>query len=297
MTDSDQSPLAGADGPAEDSRATGPFSVIPGGPPDVYVSRFGETGYPGVKLATDEGAIPVLNVYVALPQGKRLKFVDEGVNHYQLTVQHDKAPDPVHYPGALVQDGQAVLFKAVDLGLSEKGSKSTAWVAVKATDNASEGKTALTFCVGDQASPSTPVRVVDHIDFTVSPGGPDPVQLVRGGGPGYPGVVLGGAPGTPAPQDVYVALPEGKRLQFVDHGVTVLPALHGPTFYYPGTLSEDGQALTVPKVDLHFSGQTPAPTVFIGVKALDNGPAAETRLLFCVGDRTSPSTLIQIKEK
>jgi hypothetical protein len=134
------------------------FSVAPGGPPDVKLAVSGPTGYPGVHLSTDDGPVPVQTVQVSLPQGMGLQFVEEGNPGYMLTVL-DSDGAVKNYPGQLSQDGQTLTFSKVNLALAGKSSKSTAWVAVKATDPDATGRTTLTFQVGSETSQSTPVEV------------------------------------------------------------------------------------------------------------------------------------------
>ncbi|MFJ8387693.1 hypothetical protein ACIQ9Q_24825 [Streptomyces sp. NPDC094438] len=271
------------------AEAPGPFSAFPGGPPNVTLSHAGETGYPGVRLqANQDGTFPRQNIYVVLPEGSGLRFAN------QLLTVHGNQP----YSGSLSPDQRTLTFKNVDLALKEKGSTSVAWVEVKASANATLGETALTFCVGDQGSRSTPVRVVDHIPFSVTPGGPPPVQLQRGGtNPGYPGVKLSVKEGTVSPQRVYVALPQGKGLRFATDAVNVLASPASAPVPYHGTFSDDEQTLVVEKVDLALSGEASAPVVFVAVLAPKDAQPGDANLLFCVGDRTSASTLVQVVDK
>jgi hypothetical protein len=134
------------------------FSVAPGGPPDVKLTVGGVTGYPGVRLTTDDGPVPVQTVRVILPQGMGLRFVEEGNPGYQLTVL-DSDGAAKNFPGQLSQDGQTLTFSKVNLALAGKSSQSTAWVAVKATDPQAAGRTSLTFQVGGESSQSTPIEV------------------------------------------------------------------------------------------------------------------------------------------
>jgi hypothetical protein len=134
------------------------FSVAPGGPPDVKLAVGGPVGYPGVHLSTDDGPVPVQTVQVSLPQGMGLQFVEEGNPGYQLTVL-DSDGALKNYNGQLSQDGQTLTFSKVNLALAGKSSKSTAWVAVRATDPDATGRTTLTFQVGSETSQSTPVEV------------------------------------------------------------------------------------------------------------------------------------------
>ncbi|MEV0117242.1 hypothetical protein AB0H77_29065 [Streptomyces sp. NPDC050844] len=139
------------------------FSVGPGGPPDVTLTRSGEVRYPGVELYSEEdGTVTAQSVGVNLPRARGLQFVAEGNSLYQLAVQAAGQEESVRYVGTLSPDGQTLTFDNVNLALSGKGSTSRAWVALKATSDAPLGVDALTFRVGDQSSPSTPVHVVDQ---------------------------------------------------------------------------------------------------------------------------------------
>ncbi|MEU3662515.1 hypothetical protein AB0E77_22630 [Streptomyces sp. NPDC032940] len=134
------------------------FDVVPGGPPDVKLSADGPVGYPGVRLSTDDGPVPVHDVQVALPPGMGLAFVAEGNPGYMLTVL-DADGAAKHYRGQLSADGQTLTFSKVNLALAGKSSNSIAFVAVRATDPNATGRTSLTFQVGSQSSRSTPIEV------------------------------------------------------------------------------------------------------------------------------------------
>lgn len=288
--------------PPAGGRAAAPFTVSPGGPPEVTLAPAGETGYPGVRLeqADEGGTVPPQDVYVALPRGKGLRFVAEGGGDHLLTVMDAKGATHT-YRGILSSDGRAVTFEGVEPALPGKGSKSTMWLPVKASDDARLGTTSLTFCVGDQASGSTPVRVVEHIPFSVTPGGPPDVTLNSATPVGYPGVILSaGSGGTVSPQDVYVALPQGKGIQFVPQGgpgclLTVQNA-HGDKKTYRGALSSDGRALTFQGVNPALSGAGSTSVAWVAVKISDGAPASKDplTLTFCVGDRVSGSTPVHV---
>ncbi|MBB5122570.1 hypothetical protein [Streptomyces eurocidicus] len=288
--------------PPADARTAVPFTVSPGGPPEVVLAPAGATGYPGVRLeqADESGTVPPQDVYVALPRGKGLRFVAEGGIDHVLTVQ-DAQGHTHTYRGILSADGRAVTFEGVDPALSGKGSKSTLWLPVKASDNARLGSTYLTFCVGDRASESTPVRVVEHIPFSVTPGGPPDVTLNSATPIGYPGVVLvAGGEGTVSPQDVYVALPQGKGLRFVPQAGTgcllTVQDAHGDKKTYRGALSSDGRTLTFQGVNPALPGAGSTSSAWVAVKALDGAPASKDplTLTFCVGDRVSASTPVHV---
>ncbi|WP_171167874.1 hypothetical protein [Streptomyces sp. I05A-00742] len=291
-----------ADGPAPGDRPTAPFTVTPGGPPDVVLALAGESGYPGVRLeAGGDGPVLPQDVYVALPRGKGLEFFPESGPNCLLTVlgAHGTATP---YPGTLSPDGRSLTFQNVDPALPGKGAKSAAWVAVTASDNALPGSTELLFCVGDRTSPSTLVRVVDDIPFSVSPGGPPDVTLDRDHPVGYPGVrVRADDDGTVPPQDVYVTLPRGKGLRFNaeggSHCLLTVQDTHGTTHPFPGHAAADGQALIFPGVNLFLSGKGTTSTVWVAVKATAGVPAEpkeSTALTFCVGVRTSLSTPVDV---
>ncbi|ARZ71350.1 hypothetical protein SMD11_5774 [Streptomyces albireticuli] len=290
--------------PPAGAQVTGPFTVTPGGPPDVALAPAGETGYPGVQLKQvgEDAPVPPQDVYVALPQGKGLRFVTEGGNDCLLTVL-DAHGQSNTYRGILSSDGRAVTFEGVDPALPEKGSKSTAWLPVRASGDARPGASCLTFCVGDRTSGSTPVRVVDHIPFSVAAGGPPDVTLNSATPVGYPGVVLKAEDsGTVSPQDVYVALPQGKALQFVAEGGTgyllTVQDAKGATKTYRGTLSSDGRALTFQGVDPVLSGAGATSSAWVAVKSAEGAPATKDplSLTFCVGDGTSGSTPVHVDQ-
>ncbi|MBZ4323398.1 hypothetical protein [Streptomyces huiliensis] len=290
---------------------TAPFSLTPGGPPDVVTAVAGRTGYPGVRMTAtgDEPVLP-LDAYVALPRGKGLEFHAEGGANCLLTVQ-DAHGKTTAYPGNPSPDGRSLTFQGVDPALSGKGTASTAWVAVRAGDGARPGSTALAFCLGDAASPSTTVRIVDDIPFSVFPGGPPDVTLDHDHPVGYPGVrVRADDDGTVSPQDVYVALPAGKGLYFSaesgpNYGLTVQDA-HGTPHLFPGHAAADGQALLFPGVDLFLSEKGAESTVWVAVTAKPAGEAGSAKphtpaaskepaaLTFCVGVRTARSTPVVV---
>ncbi|MFE3183070.1 NHL repeat-containing protein [Streptomyces violascens] len=139
------------------------FLVEQGGPPDVTLTRSGEVRYPGVKLHSEgDGTVAGQSVRVHLPRARGLQFVAEGNSLYRLTVQAAGHEESASYVGMLSPDGQSLTFDNVNPALSGEGSTSRAWVAVRATSDAPLGVDALTFRVGDQTSPSTPVHVVDQ---------------------------------------------------------------------------------------------------------------------------------------
>ncbi|MEU7137349.1 SMP-30/gluconolactonase/LRE family protein [Streptomyces sp. NPDC046261] len=271
-------------------------SVSPGGPPDVTLTHAGGTGYPGVRLYADEGAVGPQTVHVELPPDRGLRFVAEHGSRYQLTVL-DAHNVSTAYDGTLSPDGQSLTFDNVDLALPAKGSASTAWVAVKAAPDAPFGTTNVTFRLAGRTSPSTSVHVV--VRFSVSPGGPPPVDLTRGGGIGYPGVRLHADEGAVPSQTVRVALPPGKKLRFVaehgsDYQLTVLDA-HNVSTAYDGTLSPDGQSLTFDNVDLALPAKGSASTAWVAVQADSGAPTGDTGLTFLVGPLNSPSTPVRIR--
>ncbi|OQR63554.1 hypothetical protein B6E66_13355 [Streptomyces maremycinicus] len=134
------------------------FSVAPGGPPNIRLTVGGPVRYPGVRLATSEGPVPVQTVQVSLPEGMGLQFVEEGDPGYQLTVLDSDGAEK-HFTGQLSRNGQTLTFSHVNLALTGNASTSIAWVAVKAVDPDTTGRTSLRFQVGSQASQSTPIDV------------------------------------------------------------------------------------------------------------------------------------------
>ncbi|MFD3582560.1 RICIN domain-containing protein [Streptomyces sp. NPDC058683] len=136
-------------------------AVTPGGPPDVMLTPAGEIGYPGVRLDA-EGTVYQQTVRVSLPEGKGLEFVAEGNPGYLLTIQ-DAGGATTSYAGNLSPDGQTLTFTNVDLALPGKGSTSRAWIPVRALPTAPLGDTSLSFTVGDQTSPSTPMHIVETV--------------------------------------------------------------------------------------------------------------------------------------
>ncbi|WP_171162091.1 hypothetical protein [Streptomyces sp. I05A-00742] len=274
------------------------FSVLPGGPPDVTLTRAGETRYPGVQLRADAaGSGSRRTVRVDLLPGRGLRFVEEGGPGYQLTVQGPSG-GPVQYTGTLSADGQSLTFTDVALALSGNGSLSSAWVAVKASADSTLGDTQLNFRVGERPGSSTPIRVTEW--FSVLPGGPPDVTLPRTGETRYPGVQLradtDGAPGSR--RTIRVTLPPGKELRFVEeafpgHQLTVQDA-SGNTQHHPGTLSADGQTLTFVDVALALSGSGSTAVAWVAVKASADSPLGDSRLNFLVGDRPQDSTPIHV---
>ncbi|MEU5048201.1 NHL repeat-containing protein [Streptomyces sp. NPDC021096] len=273
------------------------YSVSPGVPPEVTLTRGGAPRYPGVRLHTDEtGAIRPQNVHVTLPLGKGLQFVPESGPDYQLTVM-DAHGTLKHYNGTLSSDGQSLTFEDVALALSGRGSESRAWVAVKAAANAPLGDTSLSFHVGDRHSPSTPIHV--GAQFSASPGvPPSQVTVTRAGEHAYTGVLLrANEQGTVLPQNVQVTLPPGKGLQFVEEGdpgyqLTVQNLRE--TKQYNGVLSPDKQAITFEGVDLALTGPGSESRAWVSIKASPDAPLGDTSLGFQVGDRSSRSAPVRV---
>ncbi|MCD9141875.1 NHL repeat-containing protein [Streptomyces albireticuli] len=281
--------------------ATARFSVAPGGPPDVTLTRAGETGYPGVRLrAETAGTVPPQTVRVGLPAGAGLQFIAESGGRFQLTVQDSAGNPPRSYDGTLSPDGQRLMFMGVDTGLSGRGSTSSMWVAVRASGSAPLGDTSLVFFVGLRHSASTPIHVVDRVRFSVTPGGPPDVTLTRADEIGYPGVRLrADEDGTVGPQTIRVALPEGRGLQFVaERGgrfqLTVQNAVGNPPVTYDGTLAQDGRTLVFEGVDPALSGRGSTSSVWVAVRAPDSAPPGETNLPFSVGGLPSESTRVRV---
>ncbi|WP_407547700.1 hypothetical protein QOM21_01735 [Streptomyces sp. Pv4-95] len=149
------------------------FTVTPGAPPDVELTRGGPAGYPGVRVASEVAFEPV-TVTVALPADRGLLFGTPTLADHQLTVQN-AAGDTTQYTGTLSEDGTSLIFSDVDLQLP---GTTTMWVDVSAGHDVPLGATNLTFTVGGKTSPSTTVVVTPG--YSVSPGGA-PVTAERGG--------------------------------------------------------------------------------------------------------------------
>ncbi|WP_203350902.1 hypothetical protein [Streptomyces sp. S-9] len=77
---------------------------------------------------------------------------------YMLTVL-DGDGAAKHYPGQLSADGQTLTFPKVNLALAGKTSQSIAFVAIRATDPDTTGRTSLTFQIGTETTQSTPIEV------------------------------------------------------------------------------------------------------------------------------------------
>jgi hypothetical protein len=267
------------------------FTVTPGGPPDVELTRGGPAGYPGVRVASEATFEPV-TVTVALPADRGLLFGTHTLADHQLTVQN-AAGDTTPYTGTLSEDGTSLIFSNVDLQLP---GTTTMWVGVSAGHDAPLGATNLTFTVGGKTSPST--TVVVGAGFTVSPGGA-PVTAERGGRPVYPGVeVRNNGTETIPLQKITATLPADAAMQFgtqsnPDHQLTVWPT-GGNTTVYQGTLSDDGKTLTFSDVDLATPDTGSQSVMWVCVSASDNTPVGPTSIQFTVGDRTSPSTTIDV---
>ncbi|MFB7909913.1 hypothetical protein ACFC1T_26100 [Kitasatospora sp. NPDC056076] len=267
------------------------FTLTPGGPPNVELAQGGPVGYPGVRVEADTAIAPV-SVTVALPRHRGLLFGTHALADYQLTVLNASG-GTTPYVGTLSEDGTSLGFTNVDLELP---GTTVMWVAVSADHDAPLGATSLTFNVGGKTSPSTTVVVTPG--FTVSPGG-DPVTMERGGAPRYPGVAVhnNGSQDIPL-QTVTATLPADRGLQFgtpadPDHQLTVMTA-DGNTTAYPGIVSADGRTLTFPDVDLAIRDTGSRSVLWVCVSASDDAPTGITSLQFTVGDRTSPSTVIDV---
>ncbi|ANP51972.1 hypothetical protein J2Z21_009009 [Streptomyces griseochromogenes] len=267
------------------------FTVTPGGPPDVELRQGGGPGYPGVHVEAGVAFDPV-SVAVALPTSHDLLFGTQTLADYQLTVQNADG-NTAQYTGSLSEDGTSLTFSDVDLQLP---GTTVMWVAVSAGHQAPLGAGSLTFTVGGKPSPSTTVIVTPG--FTVSPGG-DPVTAEREGAPVYPGVEVQNS-GTEfiALQTVTATLPADTALRFgtaagPDHQLTVWQA-DGSHSVYVGVLSADGRTLTFPDVDLGVPEAGSQSVMWVCVTASDDTPTGPTTVAFAIGDRTSPSTTIQV---
>ena len=268
------------------------FTVTPGGPPDVELTRGGPAGYPGVRVASEVAFEPV-TVTVALPTDRGLLFGTSALADHQLTVQN-AGGEATPYTGTLSEDGTSLIFSNVDLKLP---GTTTMWVGVSAGHDAPLGATNLTFTVGGKTSPST--TVVVGPGYSVSPGGA-PVTAERHGSPVYPGVeVRNDGTETIPLQTVTATLPADAAMRFgtqanPDHQLTVWQPTGGSTTVYAGALSDDGRTLTFSDVDLAIPESGSQAVMWVCVSASDNTPVGPTSLQFTVGDRTSPSTTINV---
>ncbi|MBL1087520.1 hypothetical protein JK359_37210 [Streptomyces actinomycinicus] len=267
------------------------YTVTPGGPPDVELTRGGPAGYPGVRVESDAAFHPV-SVTVALPADHDLLFGSQTLADHQLTV-HSAGQEPTPYMGELSPDGSTLVFSDVDLQLP---GRTVMWVSVSADHGAPLGATGLTFTIGGKPSPSTTIVVTPA--FTASPGG-SPVTAERGGSPRYPGVEVRNPGSQDIPlQTVTVALPADAALRFgtpanPDHQLTVMDA-GANTIAYDGTVGEDGQALAFTDIDLAIPDNGSRAVMWVCVSADDDAPVGNTHVDFTIGDRTSPSTAIEI---
>ncbi|GHE05104.1 hypothetical protein [Streptomyces alanosinicus] len=130
------------------------------------------------------------------------------------------------------------------------------------------------------------------VPFSVSPG--DPVSLKRGVETRYPGVQLqnGGQAAVP-PQNIKVTLPPGKGLEFASYKLTVMDAFQN-TRQYNGNVSADG--LTFPDVNLALPQGGSTSVMWVEVKAGAGAPLGSTYLSFSIGDKTSPSSMLNVVE-
>ncbi|MGK5643033.1 hypothetical protein ACSNOK_32740, partial [Streptomyces sp. URMC 126] len=278
-----------------------PFTVVPGGPPDVLLERGGATGYPGVRLSGDgNGPFAPQSVTVTLPTDTALRWGQTGVPDHQLTVLDAQGATRV-YAGTLSGDGLTLTFADVGLGLSGPGTGSVMWVGVSAAGDAALVRTSLGFSVGGVVSASTPVYVVDAPSFAVEAGGPPEVGLVRGGAAGYPGVRVRNTGSSPLLADVgvSVALPAGRGLAFVaEGGAECLLTVSSPELgevHYAGRLSGDGQSLDFERVrlDAPVGG---AVVLWVAVRAEGAAPGGSTTLAFTVDGEVSSSTVVNVGE-
>ncbi|MFI1769153.1 hypothetical protein ACH41H_44980 [Streptomyces sp. NPDC020800] len=267
------------------------FSVTPGGPPDVELRQGGRAGYPGVHVESDMAFAPA-SVTVALPPDRGLLFGTQTLADYQLTVQKADG-ETAQYTGTLSEDGTSLAFSDVDLQLP---GTTIMWVAVSAGHEAPLGATSLTFTVGGKTSLSTTVVVAPN--FSLSPGGAR-VTAERGGAVVYPGVEVQNNGSQSIPQQtVTVVLPAGAAMRFgtpanPDHQLTVWGADQNITVYM-GSISDGGRTLTFTDVDLAIPADGSLSVMWVCVGASDDTPPGPTSMEFTVGDRTSPSTTIDV---
>ncbi|MBL1087519.1 hypothetical protein JK359_37205 [Streptomyces actinomycinicus] len=266
------------------------YTVTRGGPPDVELTRGGPAGYPGVRVESDAAFHPV-SVTVALPADHDLLFGSQTLADHQLTV-HSTGQEPTPYPGELSPDGTTLVFSDVHLQLP---GTTVMWVAVSADHDAPLGATSLTFAVGGKPSPSTTVIVTPA--FTVAPSG-GPVTAERAGSPRYPGVEVRNRGSQDIPlQTVTAALPADSAMRFGTHGnpdhqLTVMDGASSRA--YPGSIADDGQMLTFSEVDLAILDDGSRSVMYVCVSASDDTPPGPTNVQFTIGDRTSPSTTIDV---
>ncbi|MGW7820085.1 hypothetical protein ACWGLF_18575 [Streptomyces puniciscabiei] len=286
-----QSPVGDADHHGQVVLQWSEFTLTPGGPPDVELTRGGPVGYPGIHVDSDVEVEPV-TVSATLPADRGLLFGTQALADYQLTVQ-DPSGRTTPYMGRLSEDGATLVFSDVDLNLP---GTAVMWVAVSAVHNAPLGATSLAFTVAGKPSPSTTVVVTPAYDVT--PGGA-PVTAERGETPVYPGVEIRNNGSQTIPlQTVIAALPADLNMQFgtpdnPDHQLTVWDANHTTTVYM-GSPSDDGQVLTFSHVDLGIPDAGSRSVMWVAVSASDATPPGATRVEFSVGDRLSPSTTINV---
>ncbi|MFD6174824.1 hypothetical protein [Streptomyces coeruleorubidus] len=115
----------------------------------------------------------------------------------------------------------------------------------------------------------------------------------------YPGVRVrnSGAHDIP-PQTVTATLPAGAGMHFgtpssPDHQLTIKVA--GQSDYvHDGMPSGDGQTLTFTDIDLAVPGNGSEATLYVCVSASPSTPLGATTVEFTIGDKTSPSTTLDI---
>ncbi|MEV2255608.1 hypothetical protein AB0I94_34470 [Streptomyces sp. NPDC050147] len=267
------------------------FTLTPGGPPTVELTKNGPAGYPGISVASSVALAPV-TVTVALPADRKLLFGTQILADYQLTLQNTDGTTTV-YTGALSDDSTSLTFTDIDLHLP---GTTTMWVAVSATHDSPAGPTELTYTVAGKTSASTPIVVKPA--YTVSPGGAA-VTVGRGGSPRYPGVEVrnNGSRGIP-PQNVTVTLPLDSGLRFgtpslPDLQLTILDS-NGRSAVSVGTLSADGRTLAFTGVDLAAGDPGAVSVMWVCVSAAEDARTGPTAVAFTVGDQASASTTINV---
>lgn len=281
----------------------GQFSVEPGSAAPVDVTAGGPTGYAGVGIRnTGTTAVPAQNVTVVLPAGAGLRFVPEQGTTFLLTVM-DTSYVTRQYPGVLSGDGQSLTIAGAVLPLPAAGAFCAAWVAVAANPNAPAQQNTLTFTVGSQASPSTPVRVNGGVQgrFTMAPGD-GTTDLIRGGGNGYASVKLTNTGTGPVPtQEFTVTLPPNRGLRLVPEGnpdylLTVMSS-SGAITSYPGIPESGGQQLTFPDVTLPLPSTGAFCLAWVAVAALPTAPLGSSTLTFFTAEgKTSPTRPVNVAD-
>ncbi|MER7726964.1 hypothetical protein [Streptomyces sp. NPDC096323] len=143
--------------------------------------------------------------------------------------------------------------------------------------------------------------IIEGPQFSVTPGGA-PQELVRGSNAcAYPGVEVR-QEGPVPPQTITATLPPGAGLAFkpergVKHQMTVGSRGGDKAQSFAAELSDDGQTLTCPNMDLDISQQHQHCRVWVAVTATVTTPTETTQLTFRVGGIKSASTDLKVVAK